>query len=107
MDIFRFFKPKPPVLLRCTHCYYEFDIPHKEVPLLIKRNKNDTVCPVKEPCHICHIGFMIPVNYTHNGKLYLFSKIKPKIKNMDPNTVFQRIIEATHEQNFYTFGLFE
>ena len=43
-------------------------------------------------CDMCHIGFIIPVNYTNNlGKTYLFHEMKPIIKNLDPNTVMERI----------------
>lgn len=98
MDIFRVFKKKHPVIMRCTECYYEFDLSPREVRLLEKQNSHDATCPLKEPCHICHIGFMIPVKYTDKkGKCYLFHEIKPKIKNLDPNTVMQRIFE--HDDN--------
>ena len=44
-----------------------------------RKNADDPVCPVKEACHICHIGFLIPVSYTgKDGKHYLFHQIKPK-----------------------------
>ena len=96
MDIFRCFRKKPPVLMRCTECNYEFDLSMREIRLLAKQNAADPVCPIKEPCHICHIGFMIPVNYTHkDGKQYLFHQLKPKIKNLDPKTVMERIFENT------------
>ncbi len=37
---------------------------------------------------------MIPVKYTDiYGKQYLFHEVKPKIKNLDPNTVMERISE--------------
>jgi len=94
MDIFHFFskKKKQPTLLRCTHCNYEFHLSPREVRILETRNLGDPVCPVKEMCDICHIGFMIPVNYTDKqGNVYLFNEIKPKIKNLDPNTVMERI----------------
>jgi len=94
MDIFRFFskKKKQPTLIRCTHCHYEFHLSPREVRLLYTQNAGDPVCPIKELCDICHIGFMIPVKYTDKqGKVYLFSEIKPKIKNLDPNTVMERI----------------
>jgi len=59
---------------------------------LCTQNAGDPVCPVKELCDICHIGFMIPVEYTDKqGNVFLFSEIKPKIKNLDQNTVIQRI----------------
>ena len=38
MDIFRLFKKKKPVLVRCTECYYEFDLSPREVRLLEKKN---------------------------------------------------------------------
>ncbi len=94
MAIFPFFskRNKQPTLVRCTHCNYEFHLSPREVRILETQNVGDSVCPVKEECDICHIGFMIPVNYTDKlGNVYLFNEIKPKIKNLDPNTVMQRI----------------
>ena len=105
MDIFRFFKKKPPILLRCTHCYYEFDLSLKEVRLIERQNSFDPVCTLKEECHICHIGFMIPVNHTDIfGNKYLFHEIKPKIKNLDPDTVMERIFGHTDPENIFFFG---
>jgi hypothetical protein len=98
MGIFHFFskEKKQPVLVRCTHCSYEFHLLPGEVRFLEARNANDPVCPLKEECDICHIGFMIPVHYTdHHGKTYLFHELKPKIKNLDPYTVTKRIF-GTH-----------
>ena len=98
MGIFHFFskKQKPPVLVRCTHCSYELPLLAREVRLLETRNAGDPVCSVKEECDICHIGFMIPVHYTdQHGKTYLFHDLKPKIKNLDPKTVMNRIF-GTH-----------
>lgn len=95
MALFSFLnKNRNPILMRCTQCYYEFDLSTKEVLLLELLNDHAPVCPVKELCDICHIGFMIPVNYTNkNGTSYLFHEIKPKIKNLDPNTVLGRIFQ--------------
>lgn len=93
MGIFHFFskKKKPTLLVRCTYCYYEFDLSPREVRLLETKNAEDPVCPVKELCDICHIGFMIPLNYTDElGKSYLFHESKPKIKNLNPHTVMER-----------------
>jgi len=105
MGILSFFKKKPPILFRCTECCYEFKLTPKEVRLLQGRNSFDPVCPPKELCHICHIGFMIPVKYTDEfGKKYLFHEIKPKIKNLDPNTVMQRIFEDAESENIFFFG---
>ena len=94
MDIFRFFNKKKPVLCRCTQCYFELELSIREVRQLEKKNCLDPICQVKEICHMCHTGFMIPVKYTDkSGKQYLFHEIKPKIKNLDPNEVFQSIFE--------------
>ena len=83
---------KQPVLVRCTYCYDEFYLSPREEHLLETQNTGDPVCPVKEECDMCHIGFTIPVNYTNkHGKTYLSHEIKPKIKNLDPNTVMERI----------------
>lgn len=105
MDIFNRlgFRKKQPVLVRCTCCNYEFHLSPREVRLLEKQNASDTVCPVKEECDICHIGFMIPVKYTDKtGKKYLFHEIKPKIKNLDPNTLMERIFR-NHEHDIFLF----
>lgn len=108
MAIFSLFKKHPPILFRCTHCEYEFELTLKEVRLLEKLNKDDPVCQAKEPCHICHIGFMIPVNYTDKlGKQLLFHQIKPNIKNLDPDTAFERIIEETNPDNIQFFGFLD
>jgi hypothetical protein len=97
MDIFRFFAKKN-VLLRCTACLYEYEISPREVRLLCKENASDPTCPIKEECHLCHIGFMIPVKYTDkNGNQYLYHEIKPKIKNLDPSTLMERIFGDDHE----------
>jgi hypothetical protein len=106
MDISHFFvKKKEPVLVRCTECNYEFDLSSREVRLLERQNALDSVCPVKEPCHMCHIGFMIPVNYTDKtGKQYLFCEIKPKIKNLDPDTVMERIFDHPDTEDVLFFG---
>ncbi len=104
MDIFPFFK-KEPIILRCTYCYYELTCSLKDIRLLERQNSFDPVCSVKKPCHICHIGFMIPVKYTGIlGKQYLFYKIKPKIKNLDPDTVMERIFEDANPENIFFFG---
>ena len=99
MAIFHFFNKKKPVLFRCTECYYEFELSTREVRLLEIKNCHDSICPPKEICHICHTGFMIPVKYTNkSGKQYLFHKIKPKIKKLDPNKVFESIFENPDEE---------
>ena len=104
MGFIPFFR-KNPVLLRCTECNYEFDISPREIRQLERKNKADSVCPVKGECHICHTGFMIPVKYIDNkGKQYLFHEIKPKIKNLDPNTVMKRIFEHSGEENVHFFA---
>ncbi len=86
------FDPTQDMLVRCTHCTYEYHLLPEEVRLLETKNIGDPVCLVKQECDICHIGFMIPVNYTDRyGKTYLFHEIKPKIKNLDPKIVTKRI----------------
>ncbi len=94
MDILSLFKKQEPVLMRCTLCSFEYPISAREAHYLEKHNAKDSVCPIKEECHICHTGFMIPVSYTNkSGKTFLYNKIKPKIKNLDPDTAVQRIYE--------------
>lgn len=106
MDFFHLFaKPKPPVLTRCTHCEFEMELSHKEVRQLQKQNANHPLCPIIEECDICHIGFMIPVDYTDsNGKKFLFHQLKPKIKSLDPKTVMQRIITKADSTMFFPPG---
>lgn len=92
MGIFNFFKKKPPVLFRCTHCNLEFELPADKVRLLEKKYCHDPVCQAKFPCDMCDIGFFIPVNYTNkHGNRFVFHQIKPKVKNLDPNTRNKRI----------------
>ena len=92
MAFIHFFSKGKPVLLRCTNCYFEYDLSPKEVRLLEKKNRQDPICPLKEECEICHIGFMIPVNYTDkNNKISLYHEVKPKIKHLDTDTLMQRI----------------
>lgn len=108
MDIFRCFRKRPPMLMRCTECNYEFEFSMREIRLILNKNAADPVCPIKEPCHICHIGFMIPVNYTHkDGKRYFFLQIKPKITNLDPNTVGNRIFENPDAEITIFSGFFD
>ncbi|OQZ03903.1 MAG: hypothetical protein B6D34_04710 [Candidatus Brocadia sp. UTAMX1] len=41
---------------------------------------------------ICHVGFITPIHHTdEHRKECLFREIKPKIKNLDPNTAIKRI----------------
>lgn len=106
MDIFRLLKKKP-VLMRCTYCYEEIDFSAKEIRTLFAKNTTDPVCPIKDECHFCHIGFMIPVKYKDkHGNTYLFHKIKPKIKNLDPNTVMERIFDHDDGETIMFFDTF-
>jgi len=94
MAIFPLLNKKEPILFRCTECGFEFKLSIRQVRKLEKKNRHDPVCPPKELCHICHMGFMIPVKYINKiGKEYLFHKIKPKIKNIDPNTALEDIFQ--------------
>ena len=105
MAILNFFKPPPPALLRCTHCEYEDDFSFKELKRLAKRLPKDSVCPFQTECHICHTGFMIPVDYhAPDGQHYLFDNIKPKIKNLDQNTLMERIFTHPDTVATYCFG---
>jgi len=93
MDIFSYFRKKR-ILLRCTECNYDYEYTEKEVRLLEEINAHDPVCPVKEECHMCHSGYMIPFRYTgKDGKVYLFHEIKPKVEKLDPNKLMDRIFE--------------
>lgn len=107
MGITNFFK-KQPVLIRCTECHEEYELSPREVRQLEKKNAADPTCPVKEECHICHIGFMIPVKYTdRQGKQYLFHEIKPKIKNLNPNTLMERILNDPDAEQVYFFNPYD
>lgn len=91
--------------MRCTECNFEYHLSTRELRLLEKQNANELVCPYKEECHICHIGFMIPVHYTDkHGKQYLYNEIKPKIINLDPDSVIERIFENPDTENTLFFG---
>ena len=83
MAIILFFRKRQPLLLRCTICYFEFDLSPREVRLLEKKNRRDPICSIKEERDICYIKFMIPVNYTDkNRKKYLYHEVKPEIKQL-------------------------
>ena len=108
MAILNFFRKKPPVLFRCTHCCDEQELSRKEVRAIETQNSLDPVCPAKLLCHMCHIGFLIPVKFIGMfGNQYLFHEIKPKIKNLPPETVMQRIFEDADPENIHFFGFFE
>lgn len=48
------------------------------------------------------LAFMIPVHYTDKQeKTYLFHELKPKIKNLDPDTVTNEYIANSY--NRYSF----
>jgi len=105
MAILSFFKPLPPALLRCTHCEYEEEFSSAELRRLAKRQPKSSPCPFQTECHICHTGFMIPVDHhAPDGKHYLFDEIKPKIKNLDPNTLMERIFTHPDTIATYYFG---
>lgn len=92
MDIFKWFKPPPPdTMLRCTKCGYELEYTDNELRLMAKRATPSSPCPFMDLCHICHTGFMVPIRYEKDGKIYLFEQIKPLVKNLDPKTAFIRI----------------
>ena len=97
MGLFRFlFEKKSPTLVRCTFCYDEFYLSPREVRLMERDNASDPACPIKEECHICHMGFVIPVKYSDkHGKLFLYHELKPKIKNLDPDTLIQGYTETS------------
>ena len=108
MALFNPFPKKKSILFRCTHCFDEYELSTREVRILEKINHRNPICQAIEPCHICHIGFMIPVDYTNKQqKRFLFHQIKLKIKNLDPNTVMQRILEDSVPENIHFFGLFD
>jgi len=45
---------------------------------------------------------MIPVNYTDkNGKKYLYDEVKPDIKQLDPDTVMERIFDQADQVYFF------
>lgn len=90
--------------MRCTYCYDEFELSAREIRQLLKQNSDDPVCQLKQECHLCHIGFIIPVNYTNpTGKTYKYHEIKPKINNLDPDTVMKRIFNNNNDENFAVF----
>ncbi len=81
MAIFSFFKKNKKILVRCTYCYDEFELTPREVRLLQSQNANSPICAIKEECHICHIGFVIPVKYTDKtGKQSSIMKLNQKSK---------------------------
>jgi len=92
MDIFKWFKKAPPDTMSCcTECGYEMEYTDRELRLMAKRAPPTSPCPFMDLCHICHTGFMIPIHYEKDGKLYLFEKIKPLVKNLDKENAWLRI----------------
>jgi len=108
MAILNFFKKQKPVLFRCTYCYEEIELPTKELRFLEALNPFDLVCRLKDLCPMCHTGFIIPVKYTDKqGNQFLFHQIKPKIKNLDPDTVMERILADADPENIQFFGFLD
>jgi hypothetical protein len=108
MAIFNLFKKSKPVLFRCTHCYDELELTIKDLRYLEAINPFDPVCRLKDLCPMCHTGFIIPVNYTDKqGNKFLFHQIKPKIKNLNPNTAWKRILDDAEPENIQFFGFLD
>jgi len=83
MAIILFFRKRLPLLLHWTNCYFEYDLFHREIRILKKKNRQGSICSLKEKSNICHTRFMIPVNYTEkNGKRHLYHEVKPEIKQL-------------------------
>ena len=90
MDITHFFRKRQPLLVRCTNCYLEFDLSPGEVRILERKNQQAPICLIKKECEMCHIGFIIPGNYTDKtGKKYQCHEIKP----LEPNDLMERIFD--------------
>ncbi len=50
---------------------------------------------------------MIPVKYIDKkGKQYLFHQIKPKIKNLDPNMLMERIFDDDENEYIIFSGFY-
>jgi hypothetical protein len=89
MDFFSLFKKKQLVLLRCTHCYAEFELAQKPLHFLVQHNSHNSICPVSVLCDSCGSGFLIPVDFTDTaGNQYLYALIKEKINNLPDSHPF-------------------
>lgn len=94
MNIFKLFARKH-VLFRCNYCNATVKATINRVLRLERRNRHDPVCPLKEECHYCHMGFVIPVHYkSKNGKIYKFDELAPKIPHLDPKTLLERLLDG-------------
>ena len=86
------------ITFKCNYCGAEIKAPLKLVERLENKNRNDAVCPPKTECHYCHMGFVIPLNYkSKNGKTYKFDELADKIPTLDPDSLFDRLLD---EDNF-------
>ncbi|NKB25346.1 MAG: hypothetical protein GKR87_13410 [Kiritimatiellae bacterium] len=92
-------KPAQSVEFKCTYCEYEEPFTAPEIRFLEKKSAHQPVFPLQSPCHI---GLMIPFDYTSKErKSYTFNKIKTHIENLDPNTVMQRIFDEPNNQQVF------
>lgn len=95
-----FFK-EPVILFRCTYCKAEESFSKKFVIKLESDNKDDTVCPLKVECHICHSGFAIPVNYkSKSGKTYIFDALADSIPHFEHDSV-ESLLEHLLDDEFF------
>ncbi|MFC1566534.1 hypothetical protein ACFL4A_01680 [bacterium] len=97
MNFFKKLFHKKKILLRCNYCNAEISAAIKDVQQLEIENANDPLCPVKEECHYCHMGFVLPVFYkSKNGKIYKFDELAKKIAHLDENQLLERIFHEDH-----------
>ena len=100
MKIFKIIKKlfqKKIIIFRCNYCNAETQVPLKIVQSIEQQNATDLLCPVKEECHYCHTGFVLPVFYqSKNGKIYKFEELAHKIPHLDQNSFLNRIFDAKH-----------
>jgi hypothetical protein len=86
------------ISFKCNYCGAEIKATLKLVERLENKNRGDAVCPPKIECHYCHMGFVIPLNYkSKNGKIYKFDELADKIPTLDPDSLFDRLLD---EDNF-------
>ena len=98
MTIFKNLLQKKKIIFRCNYCNAEITASIKAVQQLEIENAHDPLCPVKQECHYCHMGFVLPVFYqSKNGTIYTFDDLAEKIPHLDENALLERIF---HEDLF-------
>lgn len=79
---------------KCNYCGTEVNISLTHVKQLETEKRDDSVCPLIIEYHYCHMGYVIPINYTSkNGITYKFDDLWEKVPTLDSDTLFDRLLD--------------